>query len=170
MKLWSRVERTLRDLFRKPQVESQLDDEVPACVDLTTDEQIAVGPSSSEARRAALAEYGGIEQARQAVRDRRAATGVEALWQDTSFGIRQLVRHPGFNSQSVLTMEMSLTGDRYGKTAGVAQISRDGLERINTLPGIEASAAAFWLPIDVVDALPFQIIGSPADKGPEFGR
>ena len=34
--------------------------------------------------------------------------------------------NPGFDSHNVLTMEMSLTGERYEKTAGVAQLSRDG--------------------------------------------
>jgi predicted permease len=62
-------------------------------------------------------------------------------------------------------MEMSLTGDRYQKTPGVAQLARDGQERLNALPGVEASAAAFWLPIDVVDGLPFQIMGRPVEKG-----
>jgi putative ABC transport system permease protein len=71
---------------------------------------------------------------------------------------------PGFNSHNVLTMEMSLNGDRYQKTAGVAQLSRDGRDRLNAIPGVELAAAAYWLPIDVEDALGFQIIGRPVKK------
>ncbi|HEX3472431.1 MAG TPA: ABC transporter permease, partial [Silvibacterium sp.] len=37
--------------------------------------------------------------------------------------------NPGFNPHNVLTMEMSLTGDRFTKTTGVAQMVRDGRER-----------------------------------------
>jgi putative ABC transport system permease protein len=66
---------------------------------------------------------------------------------------------PGFDSHNVVTMEMSLNGDRYQKTAGVTKLSRDGRNRLSAIPGVEASAAAFWLPIEVGDGLPFQIVG-----------
>lgn len=71
---------------------------------------------------------------------------------------------PGFDSRNVLVMEMSLNGERYHKTAGVSQLSRDGRERLNAISGVELSAAAYWLPIDVEDAMPFQIIGRPVQK------
>ncbi len=62
MKLWSRIHSMLRNLFRKEQVEIQLDEEVRACVTIMTDERIAGGMSASEARRTAMADFGGIEQ------------------------------------------------------------------------------------------------------------
>jgi putative ABC transport system permease protein len=71
---------------------------------------------------------------------------------------------PGFDAQSVLTLEMSLTGDRYHKTAGVAQLSRAGRERLNAMPEVECSAAAYWLPIKVDDYLGFQIMEKPVGK------
>jgi predicted permease len=71
---------------------------------------------------------------------------------------------PGFDSHNVLTMEMSLNGERYQTTAGVSQLMRDGRERLNALPSVELAAAAYWLPIDVEDAMPFQIIGRPVKK------
>ena len=43
---------------------------------------------------------------------------------------------PGFDPHHVLTMEMSLTGDRFQKTAGVAQLSREGRDRLNAIPGV----------------------------------
>ena len=75
MKLWSRIKSTLRNLLRKPQIESQLDQEIRAYVDMVTDEKIAAGMSASEARRTALAELGGLEQVKQAVRERRTGPG-----------------------------------------------------------------------------------------------
>ena len=57
--------------------------------------------------------------------------------------------NPGFEAHNVLTLEMSLTGDRFQKTAGVAQLVRDGRERLNAIPGIETSASASCLPIGV---------------------
>jgi putative ABC transport system permease protein len=71
---------------------------------------------------------------------------------------------PGFDFHNVLTMEMSLNGPRYQKTAGVTQLLRDGRDRLNALPGVELAAGAYWLPIDVKDGMPFQIIGRPVKK------
>jgi putative ABC transport system permease protein len=76
---------------------------------------------------------------------------------------------PGFDARNVVTMEMSLTGDRFEKTAGVAELSQKGRERLNAIPGVEVAAAAFWLPIDVGDALPFEIGGQPTDKDHQYG-
>jgi predicted permease len=76
---------------------------------------------------------------------------------------------PGFDAHNVLTMEMSLTGDRFEKTAGVANLSHMGRDRLNAIPGVEISAAAFWLPINVGDFLPFQIAGQSLDKDHQYG-
>lgn len=71
---------------------------------------------------------------------------------------------PGFDAHNVLTMEMSLNGPRYQKTAGIARLLRDGRNRLDALPGVEIAAAAYWLPIDVEDGMSFRIIGRPVDK------
>jgi putative ABC transport system permease protein len=71
---------------------------------------------------------------------------------------------PGFDSQNVLTMEMSLNGPRYQNTAGIAQLLRDGRNRLNSLPGVEVAAAGFWRPIDVEDGTGFQVVGRPVEK------
>lgn len=77
--------------------------------------------------------------------------------------------NPGFDSQNVLTLDMSLTGDRFLKTAGVAQVAHDGRERLNAIPGIEESAFTCCLPLNVGYGLPFNIVGRPTVKGPWTG-
>ncbi|MGB0124842.1 MAG: ABC transporter permease [Silvibacterium sp.] len=77
--------------------------------------------------------------------------------------------NPGFNPHNVLTMEMSLTGDKYQKTAGVAQLIRDARERLNAIPGVEASASSCCLPLEGGFGLPFNIIGRPTGKSPYTG-
>jgi putative ABC transport system permease protein len=76
--------------------------------------------------------------------------------------------NPGFDGHNVLTMEMSLTGPRFEKTAGVAQLSHDGRQRLNAIPGVEDSAFTCCLPIQGQFGLPFTIVGKPVDpsKGP----
>ncbi|MGB6721483.1 MAG: FtsX-like permease family protein, partial [Terracidiphilus sp.] len=68
---------------------------------------------------------------------------------------------PGFDAHNVLTLEMSLTGDRYAKTAAVAQLIRDARERLNAIPGVEGSALTCCLPIEGQFGLPFTIVGKP---------
>jgi predicted permease len=72
--------------------------------------------------------------------------------------------NPGFDAHNVLTLEMSLTGDRFQKTAGVAQLSRDGRERLNAIPGVEASASTCCLPLEGGFGLPFHVVGRPPAK------
>jgi putative ABC transport system permease protein len=77
--------------------------------------------------------------------------------------------NPGFDPHNVLTMEMSLTGDQYQKTAGVAQLVRNGRERLNAIPGVEVSASTCCLPMEGGFGLPFIVVGRPVDKGQPVG-
>jgi putative ABC transport system permease protein len=75
--------------------------------------------------------------------------------------ITLLAVSPGFDSRNVLTAEMSMTGARLHTTKGIAQLSRDARNRLNAIPGVEVSASTVWLPNQVDDGLPFQIVGRP---------
>ncbi|HEY5331286.1 MAG TPA: ABC transporter permease [Acidobacteriaceae bacterium] len=76
---------------------------------------------------------------------------------------------PGFNPKNVLTMYMSLTGDRFEKTAGVAQLARLGRERLDAIPGVEASAATCCLPLEGGFGLPFIVVGRPLGNEEQTG-
>jgi putative ABC transport system permease protein len=78
-----------------------------------------------------------------------------------TFGVLRSV-DPGFDSHNVLTMEMSLTGARFEKTAGVNQLVHDAQRRIQTLPGAESFASTCCLPLEGGFGLPFVIEGRPA--------
>ena len=91
-----------------------------------------------------------------------------ALLIRTFLALRQV--NPGFDPRNVLTLEMSLTGDQFKKTAGVAQVSHNGRERLNALGGVEISAFTCCLPLEGGYGLPFNIIGRPpAPKSPWTG-
>jgi putative ABC transport system permease protein len=91
-----------------------------------------------------------------------------ALLIRTFLALRQV--NPGFDSRGVLTLEMSLTGDQFKKTAGAAQVSQDGREHLNAIPGVEVSAFTCCLPLEGGYGLPFNIIGRPPDgKSPYTG-
>ncbi len=68
---------------------------------------------------------------------------------------------PGFDPHNVLTMELSLTGDRYNHTAAIADLVRQAEDRVEALPGVESAAASCYLPLEGGLGLPFIIEGRP---------
>jgi len=76
---------------------------------------------------------------------------------------------PGFDAGHVLTMRMSLTGPRFLKTAGIEQLSREGVERLRALPGVVNASATCCIPLEGGYGLPFLVVGRPLDKGPFHG-
>jgi len=76
---------------------------------------------------------------------------------------------PGFDAHNVLTMEMSLTGTRFNKTAGVNQLVREAQRRMESLPGVIALASTCCLPLQGGFGLPLVIEGRPLTEGTAHG-
>jgi len=76
---------------------------------------------------------------------------------------------PGFDPRNVLTMETSLAGGRYDKTTAIFQLTRDALERLHAIPGVESAAASSYLPLEGGLGLGFRIEGRPLTDGPDHG-
>jgi len=77
--------------------------------------------------------------------------------------------NPGFDAKNVLTMRMSLAGQRFLKSAAIDQLVRDGVERLSRLPGIELASATCCVPLEGGYGLPFLVMGRPLDQGPFHG-
>src|SRR4029453_3516166 len=77
--------------------------------------------------------------------------------------------NPGYDASNVLTMRMSLTGPKYLETAGVEQLLRDGVERLQAIPGVERATTTCCVPLEGGYGLPFRILGRPLEKGPFHG-
>jgi predicted permease len=108
LKLWFRIESALRNLLHKSHIESELDAEIGGYVDAAADEKIASGTPPEEARRQALVECGGMEQVKQAVRERRAGAGIERFGQDLRYTLRQLGRNPAFTWTAIITLGLGI--------------------------------------------------------------
>jgi putative ABC transport system permease protein len=67
----------------------------------------------------------------------------------------------GFETKNVVTMQMSLTGPKFLKSAGAADSIRAGVERVLALPGVAAATATCCVPLQGGYNLNFDVIGRP---------
>ena len=96
----------LSSLFRKKQLDDDLDTEIASHLELATEEYIAQGLSPEEARRRALIGLGGIEQSKEIHRDARGIPALEAILQDLRYAVRTLRRDSGFALFTVLIIAL----------------------------------------------------------------
>jgi putative ABC transport system permease protein len=76
---------------------------------------------------------------------------------------------PGFDAHNVLTMEMSLAGARFEKTADVSHLVSVARGRLDAIPGVQISAATFYPPLSSRFGLPFLVVGRPMGNSSNTG-
>ena len=103
-----RIPRFLRNVVRRRQVEQDLADEVSSYVDLATQRKMKEGLNETEARRAALVEFGGAEQVKEQVRDVRLGHFFETRLQDLRFAFRTLRKAPVFSLTVALVLALGI--------------------------------------------------------------
>src|SRR4029453_5399941 len=102
------VLRRLRSLGHRRELEERVDDENRFHVDQQNEKNRRAGMPSDEARRQALIQFGGVEQARERTRDEFRGAPIENLARDVRYGLRSLRRHPGFSAMAVLSLAIGI--------------------------------------------------------------
>jgi predicted permease len=82
--------------------------ELESHVAMHTEDGIHAGLDPAEARRQALIRLGGVEQTRQAYRERRTLPWLENLLRDVGYALRQLRKARGYALTAVLTLALAI--------------------------------------------------------------
>src|ERR1044071_6443383 len=98
----------LRALFRRNQMEHELDEELRDHLERETEKYVRAGMPRHEAERKARLAFGGVEQTKESARDARGTMLVETTLQDLRYALRGLVGKPGFTTGVVLTIGLGI--------------------------------------------------------------
>ncbi len=125
----------LRSLFGKRRLDADLDIELRSHLDALTEDNIRHGMSPDDARHSARRAFGGIEQTKEAYRDRRGLPFLETLAQDVRFGARMLIKNPGFTLVAILTLALGI-----GANTAIFSVADTFLLHPIPLPGLDRLA------------------------------
>lgn len=101
----------LRSLFRRSRVEDELDRELRSHIEDETAANITRGMTQEAARLAAMRTFGGVESAREDVRDARGLAPLENLGRDLRYTLRGLRHQPMLLLAATLSIALGAGGN-----------------------------------------------------------
>jgi predicted permease len=107
----SAIRRGLNRLWafvRRSPLDSDLEAELAAHLQMAIDDNMARGMKPAEARRLALVSIGGMEQARNKHREARGIMNLDILMQDLKYTLRTLWNDPSFTAVAVLILALAI--------------------------------------------------------------
>ena len=107
MSLFHALRARLRAI-RPSAADQSLSDEIRFHIDLETEKNVRLGMSPDEARRHALAHFGGVQRVREEHRDVRPLRWLEDAAADSRFALRSLRRTPALGLAAVVTLALGI--------------------------------------------------------------
>ena len=132
--LWSR----LTGLFRKNWREREMAEEFQSHLQMHIDDNIRAGMSPDQARREALVKFGGMETAKESMRETSRLIWIETIWQDLRYSLRGLRLNPGFAATAVLSLALGI-----GASVAIYTVGDNLLLRPLPYPG-SSELAMVW--------------------------
>jgi macrolide transport system ATP-binding/permease protein len=98
----------LRALFKRSNVERELDEELRYHVERQVETNIAQGMNAQEARQAAMRAFGALEQRKEESRDTRGLNTLDNVLKDLRYAMRRLIQNPVFAIAAILTVALGI--------------------------------------------------------------
>ena len=98
----------LRAVVRGRQADRDLDDEIRSHIEMETAKNVAAGHMPDEARRLAMAVFGGRDAAIEAHRDARGGRWLSDFARDSRFALRTLRKNPVLTVAAVVTLALGI--------------------------------------------------------------
>ncbi len=94
--------------LRLSRLEDDFDEEVRVHLEMAVEEKVRRGMTPTEARYAALREFGGLARTKESYRDQGSIPFLETLLRDLHYGMRMCRRQSGFTLTIVITMALAI--------------------------------------------------------------
>jgi len=103
-RIWARV----TGLFRKNWRDREMAQEFESHLQMHIDDNIRAGMSPEQARREALVKFGGMEAAKESVRETSRLLWIDTAFRDMRYALRGLRLNPGFATTAVLSLTLGI--------------------------------------------------------------
>jgi putative ABC transport system permease protein len=103
-RVWARV----TGLFRKDWRDREMAQEFESHVQMHIDDKVRAGMNPEQARREALVKFGGMEAAKESVRETSRLLWIDTAVRDVRYALRGLRLNPGFATTAVLSLTLGI--------------------------------------------------------------